>query len=257
MRDSFTAEKDFEELLGGVETARLLRAVANRIAAIEVEIGIREHHTWLDDPFAFAEIRAMLNGILDRIKPSGRRVMPEWMRHRHPVLKKNIGRRHALEALALMEAEAKYPFGSRLRGSPIAELRTGWEQARERILENRMKRNTAAERKTALKFEKLQAPLVSTIDPIVDSAVNHLVLYLKPKVKPGLPKGKELTMVDVLRAFEGVTGANMAERKPAIIERLKRVVRGKLTDESGLDANLGRLVDAAVNTKRIQNGERR
>jgi hypothetical protein len=142
-----------------------------------------------------------------------------------------------------MEAKAKYPFGSRLRGSPIAELSALRKQARQQILKNPMKRNAAAERKMARKFEKFQASLVSTIDPKIDAAINAICLYLKPR----LIKGSEVTMVRICEMFEGVTGANLVQQKPEIIRRIKAETKGELIEAAAsLDGDLARILDTAA-----------
>jgi hypothetical protein len=260
LRESFEREKEIERRFGGPATARLLEIVADRIKSIEIstggtgEPGGTPKLRWFEDRFTYDQVRSMIDVVLDHFRPPGRRTIPKAMRW-HPSLKKdveNLGRHSALLALACLESAASFskesdvpalydraalPLGRRLKGSPIDELSKDREQRRQRILKNPIKRNAAAEAKEARKVDAL---LARTVDVTCAPAVNALGSYLKPRLIQG-------AKVNIHKVFKGVTGANLAQQKAAIIERMKAATKGKLADPAtSLDeSDLGRLLDTA------------
>jgi hypothetical protein len=118
--ESFTADDTIEKRYGGKETARLLRIIAGRIKAIEVNAAAER--CWLDDPFIFHQVRTMIDVILEHLRPRGRRVVPRLVRRRHPSLIKaanDMGRHQAQFALTMLEAATEEETPSELPPVPF------------------------------------------------------------------------------------------------------------------------------------------
>jgi hypothetical protein len=245
---SFQADKEVEERFGGYPTAGLLAIVAKCIRAIEIRC---DGDHWLDNAFVFGQARQMLNVLLDHFRPRGKRVIPKL----HPSLgkyAKEIGPYEARRALALLEQaknasrqeienipvelrpveylQVKNVLGRLLQRKPTDELQAYEEQRRRRIDAYWESRGTTAEaqrrRVDALTERRMTA--------------SALVGFLKPKLVEG-------TKISISKVFKDVTGANLAQQKVAIIERIKAETKGKLTDPAtNLESDLGRLLDAAA-----------
>jgi hypothetical protein len=147
---ALTAEADVEKRLGGPTTSALLSIIADGVAHVETFAG-GEH--WLDNRYTFEQVRVMIDTVLDHLKPRGRRVLPESIRKRHPLLKadaKIIGQKTALHLLTLLDAGGNrreevptelppprhyfdVPLARRLRGSLHAEQK---ESAEGRLTED-------------------------------------------------------------------------------------------------------------------------
>lgn len=256
---SFTAEKDIEKRFGGVGTADVLGRLANSIKAIEVNAGGARH--WLDDPFVYEHVRTMINIVLDQLKPRGRRVVPKPLRRWHPSLRQdieNIGRRHALELLAQLKAglkeqntpkewppvellQASGSLGRRVRGTPIVNFLDYEEKIERRRDRYRKKRDASLEPHRGMLAEQ------GKVDPF--SARGNTIYAIVSYLRPRLIKGAALSMADVLN---GITGRDLAENKPIILERIKAATEGKLIgDASTLDGDFTKIINAASAWERL------
>lgn len=109
LRESFDFDKAIQKLLGGNDYhCALLRFVAEVIVIIEVQTGLH----FVRDRFTFDHVKAAINTILDRFKPSTRSSLPD----RLSVLKelageqavKELGKRLALLMLVPIELGLKH-----------------------------------------------------------------------------------------------------------------------------------------------------
>jgi hypothetical protein len=241
---ALTAEREIEKRLGGPTTSAFLSIVADGISTVQ---GHLDGEHWLDNPFVYGQVREMLDDMLDRRRPRGRRVLPENIRRWPALLKEDagkIGRKTALRLLSLLDAagnarEEAPPSESRpskhyfdkplargLRGSPLAEL----QKHRQRV---KRRADAAGEVAIGRKMDALSARSIT---------IGVLVSYLLPR----LIKGAK--MANMAKVFDGITGVNFGEKKPVIIERLKSATKGRLIEHPGidLDRDVARILDHAA-----------
>lgn len=106
---SFTATAELEKRFGGAANWTLFQILAERISSIEVAAGGEDR--WLDHPFAYQQVRAMIDVVLDAFRPPGNpKVLPKAVRARHPSLiaqARGSGREAARQALDLLEAASR------------------------------------------------------------------------------------------------------------------------------------------------------
>jgi predicted DNA-binding protein len=144
IEESFYFDNRLKQLLGGADYYYfLLRILAQQIAFIEHQTGRR----FVEDPFAFDQVKAAIDTILDHFKPPGPLSPPE---HLTSVIDERsitlLGKRAALLALAQLEiakmSSGDLPFlpdsvnpnaASRrlfqwMQKSALAELEEDWRQ---------------------------------------------------------------------------------------------------------------------------------
>jgi hypothetical protein len=135
LRQSFTAVEETERRFGGPGTTSFLEIIANCIEEIEFACG-SEHH-WFDNQFMRDQVSALVNVILDHLKPRQRAVPRQLRLWADQSIINNLGRDQGLRVLSEIKEEfaaaskrrtldelppvlirhAATPLGRRIRGS--------------------------------------------------------------------------------------------------------------------------------------------
>ena len=263
LSESFQMEKNVNELFGGRETRLILQIFGERIAGIEIST----QSGWLNDRYTFDQVKSMIEIVLARLRPGGRRTIPKSMRW-HPTLKKdaeNVGRQSALLALACLESPSKQPpqlepyyyklaplLRHRLQGAS-KELAEARQQTGREIWKYHGKRLPADAASDEAQAREVDAMVARSIAANTATA-NALVNYLLPK----LAKDEKIKANDLANIFDGISFAkSLGNKKSLIIKRLKALIKGKLTEEPGsdFDRDVGKILDAAQSA--AQKGEQK
>jgi hypothetical protein len=118
---SFTAVKATEVRFGGPGTVSFFEIIADFIEQIEKH-GDKQH--WFDNQFMIGQVKAMINAILDDLKPRQRAIPKRLRLWTDQGLVKNMGRHYGLRVLyEVKEAFAAVSKGRTLDNSPRAVRR--------------------------------------------------------------------------------------------------------------------------------------
>jgi alkylhydroperoxidase/carboxymuconolactone decarboxylase family protein YurZ len=226
---ALTAEQDIEKRIrgrfGDPTTQSLLSNVADGIATIQMRLG--NQNDWLDHPFVFDQSRKMIDTVLDLRRPRGRAdQLPENMKRWPAALKqdaKNVGETTGLRLALHIDAAGDKALARGLRTDELEALRKQAEIAHQKL----EKSGEAGRGKVAA----LQART---------RTINAMVSLISQGCVAG-------TKVSMAKVFSGITGAQFAEQRSVIVQRIRSATQGKLkVPEPNFDGGLAALLDHAA-----------